>query len=277
MEEKKQAIIDFLNQEVMGFHEGLKLYMEHPDSKRNIVLALEKNHRHSSAHRKLVYKLEQIAGVKKFSGRQTVLKGSPQNVPFRIVKSTEKEAPKTFEYKTKLSEMPDNLKALVIEKGELYDSLDKQKKEIGAIGQKNDDASIMKRQQSLAEMQIKSNRIKEIHKILQDFDKTGKAEDVRNESTDDSTPEGILEHDYNFRNLNDAEKKLLVKKLQSDVAKQKARSETSKKEATRKKNADLAELNIKIIELIQADFNENTESEKLEPESVEPDLTDGAI
>ncbi|MEA1971979.1 MAG: hypothetical protein U9N34_01580 [Candidatus Cloacimonadota bacterium] len=264
MTNKNEIIFDFLKKEELPFHEALEIYSSHPKSKRNIVLASEQRYRHGSTHKKIVYELEKIAGVKKFSGRSTVLKESPKNAPFRIIKDTEKVASKSFEYKIKFDDLPEDKQQLVIEKSDLYNKMDIYKKKLNVSGKKNDDDSIMKRQKLRAEMQQMSNRIKLIHKILRAFDKG--EEIVDNQNKEDSIShtstllaQEALDKQYHYNEMSDSEKKLLLKKLQSDASKQRDRAISSIKEKTRNKNAQLAEMNERYIKFIQDFFTEQEE------------------
>lgn len=257
MDEKTLAIVEFLKQEELPFHEALRLYSQHPNARRNVVTTTERRFRHSTTHEKIVYELEKIASYDKFSGRKTVLKESPINTHHRIIKETELKAPSNFEYKIKFEDLPKDKQALVIEKGKLYDAREIAKKEMGAVGTGNDDASVQKRQALRADIKSKSDRIVEIHQILVAYDngEEKEQEPAKKVVIPDNSPESILEKEFRYSKMNDAEKKLLLKKLQSDASKQRDRANTSKKETTREKNAKLAAQNEKLIEFIQNDLD----------------------
>lgn len=169
MSDINNEIKEYLKQDNPDYFTGLNLYASHPDARKNIVRTCELRAKHGTQQRKLIYELERCIGAKKYSGKRAIIKEMP-NVPFNIIKNTEKEAPQNFEYSVKYEDLPEELQKLVVEKGEAYNKLDKLKKEIAATGTKNDDKSVKFRQEKNVEMQKLSERIKEIHEYLMNFE-----------------------------------------------------------------------------------------------------------
>jgi len=164
-----KQIEDYLKQDKPNYFTGLKLYAQHPKARKNVIRTCELRSKHGSQQQKIIYELERCIGAEEYSGRKAIVKEMPQ-VPFNIMKETVKEAPEDYEYSVKYEDLPEDLQKLVIEKGEDYNEMAVLKKEITASGTKNDEKSVMLRQKKGAEMQVLSNRIKEIHDYLMEFE-----------------------------------------------------------------------------------------------------------
>jgi len=164
-----QQIKEYLKQDKPDYFVGLELYAKHTKARKNVIKTCELRSKHGSQQQKIIYELERCIGAKKYSGRKAVVKEMPQ-VPFNIIKETTKEAPEDYNYSVKYEDLPEDLKKLVIEKGEAYNKLNMLKKEVAATKTKNDEKSVAFRQQKYAEMQKLSERIKEIHGYLTEFE-----------------------------------------------------------------------------------------------------------
>lgn len=260
-------IVEFLKEDKPSFNEGLRLYAAHPNHRKNIVIASENRYRHGSTHLKIIYELENLVYAEEIknksfvhSEKATVLKESPLNIPFQIVKNTEKVAPSNFKYETKLEDLPAELKALVIEKGELYNKNNILKNELAKSGQKNDEAAILLRQQKRAEMHQNYETIVSHHNVLINYDKTKIVELAPVEDKIIENTELSLEEEYKYETMSWAERKLLRKSVQSNLGKQLERAKTSKTEKTKETNAIKAIRTKAMLDILDAYFAENKEA-----------------
>ncbi len=264
-------IEEFLAQETMSFWEGLDLYSQHREHKKNVAIALEQRHKYSTSHEKLVYELEKLVGVKKYTNRKTVLTESANSLPFAVIKETVKKAPENFEYKIKFKDLPEELKPLAIEKGELYNKQKQLKVAIGRSGQKNDNKTVAERQELRAELVTISERIVAIHNILKNYDENQEIDlsslNIEEGSEEDDIIAVANTHEevtakYELNDLSWAEKKLLLKKTQSNVLKQTKRAETAKTEKSRLANAEKAKESQMLLDILDSFFKENPEDKK---------------
>lgn len=165
-------IKEYLAQDQMEFFAGLELYTKSPKAKQNLVLSFNQNWNKGTIHKRLIYELEKMIEVKEYSGRSTVLEQRPANIPYKMIDDTKQVAPQNFEYKIPYDSLPEELKALVIEKGQLYNSLDIKKKSLASVGEVNDQKSISTRRRILKSMEETSDRIIKIHALLLEFNDT---------------------------------------------------------------------------------------------------------
>jgi hypothetical protein len=257
MSELNQKIEKFLASEKMSFSEGLMLYVGHPEHKKGVAKAIEHNYRHKSAHEKLVYELERCIGAKNYTNRATVITESLTVIPQKMIAATEKVAPSNFDYALKAEDMSDYQKAMVIEKGQLYNQLQIKKKELASFGSDNSERAVEKRQEIRAQMVAITDRIKSIHGLLQEKELLV----PEAENSEEISPKSMLSipdelAGFNLEKISDAEKKLLLKQTQSNVAKQLERAESSKKEETREENARAAERGQMLIDWLKRYFEQ---------------------
>lgn len=275
MELKKleKKIKDYLSKENLPYWEGVELYSEHPSARRNIIINLNQIWNKEIMHTKLVYELECLVGIEIKSNRKSFLEEKPANVPYTLIDKTKVEAPVNYEYKVKFEKLPDDLKALVIEKGQLYNHLELKKKELAAIGQVNDDKSVAKRQIILKDMHRMSDKIKFIHALLVKFDESGKyeageIEQLKKQSVGGSnqeperSDEEILENEFKYLGMDYFKRKDLLTRLRSSVVKQEQRAEESDKKEIKEKNLQKAALGRKMIAILEQWFEENQEPAK---------------
>lgn len=275
MKSLNEKIVDFLAQEKPDFFEGLRLYANHPLSKHNLIRNFEQRYNAGIMHEKLIYELEKCIGVEKFSGKRAYLITSMGNVPVKIIKDAEIAAPKSFTYKVKFADLPEKLKKLAIEKGQIYVELDKMKKELALIGKANDDESINQRVSIRNKMQDNADKIKSIHAVLLKYDNSKEIDlsllEIDTEINDKENENKEIEHEnngddpeidneYKLSEMNWYAKKDLLRRLQSNVAKQKERAESSKKEATRIENKREAEKGERVIAELLKFFDEFPEA-----------------
>ncbi len=262
MTELEKLIQTEIKNDNPDFFTLLELYSEHPSSKRNIVITCEQRFRHGEQQAKLVYECEKLIGEKKFSGKRAIIHAIPKK-GIKIVKETKIEVPENYEYTVKYDDLPEDLKKLVIEKGSLYSEMDLIKKELNAVGPKNDDSSIKKRKEIRERIEEISNKIKAIHKLLVKYDSTKEYDlselEEKIEGDPQWTDESLIE-EYKINENSWEANKLLLKNLQSLVPKQLERAKTSAKEDTKKKNAEEAVKGLAVIELLKKYFEENPEA-----------------
>jgi hypothetical protein len=267
MKEKNDKIRAYLNQESPEYWEGVELYTNHPDARKNIVISLNQQSNKGFMHEKLIYELENIAGIAVHSNRSSVMTHRAAVIPYKIVDEVKLAAPVNYEYKTKLEKLPQELKSLVIEKGQLYGVLEESKKELAKIGQENDEKSIDLRNGILRIMQDVVIKIKNIHLILIRYDETSEIvlEDLSTfyEKSDEvidlsnASEEDILDNEFKFKKMDHYQKKDLLVRLRSSVVKQEQRAAESKKPDVVKKNSEKAELGRKMIAWLEKYFEEN--------------------
>lgn len=258
-------IREYLQGSSLDFYEGLELYSSNPGKRANLVMSFNKQYNKQSVHERLIYELEKMAEMPSHSNRTATLNHSPANVPYKLVEKTKLEAPEDYEYKVKYEDLPEDLKKLVIIKGQLYDRLQIAKKEMAAVGQKNDQESIDARKEKLDEMHGIVGAIKDIHATLLEFEKGGfdsaqppgrclsGAEGSELEESDE------LENEFHYKNMGYYERKDLLKRLHSAVIKQEQRASESNKANIVEKNKQAAELGRRMIAELQNYFKENTE------------------
>jgi len=78
MEEKKlkeleSKIKSYLKKKTPEYFEGVQLYAAHPAVRQNVVITMEQRWWVGVMHEKLIYELEKIIQVIKYSGRSAVL------------------------------------------------------------------------------------------------------------------------------------------------------------------------------------------------------------
>jgi hypothetical protein len=284
--ELENKIRAFLAQDSPEYFEGVQLYANHPEAKKTLVLNFNQRFNKGSMHEKLVYELEKLVGAAVYSNRRTVLNHNPANIPYQLVSKTKVDAPENYEYKVKFEKLPDQLKKLVIEKGQLYIYLEKLKHEMSKIGTQNDETSIDGRQLIYEKMQTVSQKIKEIHAYLLEFEEKGLVitEPVIDESVEDELvnerrllsgaevtrsllinemPELIdieLENEFAYLQMSYYQLKDLLIKLRSAVPKQEQRGKESKKPDVKKTNEEKARLGRLMIALLVKYFEENKEA-----------------
>jgi len=277
--EKKEIedkIKAFLEQESMEYYQGVELYSQHPDAKKNLLINFNQRYNKGSMHEKLVYELEKMVGAAVYSNRATVLGVSQANIPYKLIKETKAEAPENYEYKVKYENLPQELKEKVIEKGQLYTYLGELKKLLAEIGQANDEQSIEARKGIMDKMHVTVDRIKEIHGELMQFEEIGplkgfeamitepEVEPVETGSKSiNEIPDLIdieLENEFSYLQMSYYQLKDLLIKLRSAVPKQEQRAKESKKPEVIKSNEQKAQLGRKMIALLVRYFEENKES-----------------
>jgi hypothetical protein len=160
--------------------------------------------------------------------------------------STELEG---FVYNLKLDELPDELKALVIEKGVQYDALGKLKAQLLAVPQNNEAANVETRKGLLDVMRKVVDRIKEIYAILRKFEQDGSMP----ETTKTEEKPAVDKETEDFDKLSDAELQVKLSNLRSAKKNNENRAaDESAKPATRENNRRLAEERQLQVEKIMA-------------------------
>ncbi len=298
MSDINNEIKSYLDQDELDYWEGVELYSEHPKKRNNVIMTLNQRWQKSAMHTKLVYELEKLVG-NDITNRQTVLKQRPAVLPFKVIEETKEEAPANYEYKIAYDDLPKELKAVVIEKGQLYNALEQHKKKLADIGEQNDDKSVSKRAVILKDMRRMSDRIKKIHSLLMIFDgKKGFAEDKELEpeaanklageskqffdeieslkntpvggvktihelsQNKEQTIEDELQAEFDYQEMTYWKLKDLQVKIRSSVIKQEQRAKASKKQNIVEKNLQKAELGRTMLEWLEKYFKETSEPEK---------------
>ncbi len=301
MSDLKQQIKDWVKQEEPDYWQGVELYSQHPQAKKNLIINLNQRWNKEIMHFKLLSEMERLAGVKKYTQRKAKLNERPQNVPVKIVTKTEEEAPQNFEYKIKYNDLPEELKKMVIEKGQLYNALQVNKKKLANIGEANDDKSVAKRTVILRDMQRQADRIKKIHSLLLKFEENNafapneqlppeKVNEIVNnakaffeevehlnknkvgkvmridfeepESEDEMSEEDLLDKHFKYKEMDYWQRKALLHKTRSAHSKQKRRAKEADSEKVRENNLQKAELTAKMIALLEDYFKNTPEPEK---------------
>jgi len=297
-EQITREIKSYLDQEELDYWEGVELYSEHPAKRNNVILTLNQRWQKSAMHSKLVYELEKMVGEKS-TNRSTKLNQRPAVLPYKVIDETKEKAPANYEYKIAYEDLPEELKAVVIEKGQLYNALELSKKNLADIGEQNDDKSVSKRAVILKDMRRMADRIIKIHSLLMFFDeKNGfaKNEEMKQETANKlageakqffdeieglkNTPVGgvktnpdsqkeeelsvddKLQAEFGHKDMTYWKLKDLQVKLRSSVLKQVQRAETSKKKNIKEKNLQKAELGRTMLEWLENYFEETPEPEK---------------
>lgn len=277
MKEIDEKIEAYLNQDNPGYWEGVELYSDHPSARRNIVINLNQAWNKQFMHEKLISELETVVGIEKHSGKLAVLEHRPGNIPVKIIDKAKEAAPPDYEYKVKFEKLPDELKTLVVEKGQLYTALTIKKKDLAEIGEVNDDQSIAKRKVILKDMHKMVDRIKGIHQILIGFDKDrnfdkdyfqgfmrqvvgGSTMEIGQEK--ELSDEQLLDAEFGFVKMDYYQRKDLLVRLRSAVIKQEQRAQETNKPNIVEKNKQKAELGRKMIALLEQYFEETQEPEK---------------
>ena len=230
-------------------------------------------------HEKLIYELEKLVKVEKLTFRSAVPQKPPVKLPVNLAINTQSEAPKNYEYKIPYEKLPEELKKLVVEKGQMYNTMDKSKKELAEIGEVNDDKSVARRKVILEVMHQCSDRVKKIHAILMNFEETlefnqDEIEILKEKSVGgnqgnkvghdrmDLSEEEVLDKEFEFKKMSYWQRKDLLKKLRSSVPRQEKRAEESKKEEVVKKNKEKASLGRKMIAVLEKYFEGTQEPKK---------------
>lgn len=300
-EQITREIKSYLDQEELDYWEGVELYSEHPAKRNNVILTLNQRWQKSAMHSKLVYELEKMVGEKS-TNRSTKLNQRPAVLPYKVIDETKEKAPANYEYKIAYEDLPEELKAVVIEKGQLYNALELSKKNLADIGEQNDDKSVSKRAVILKDMRRMADRIIKIHSLLMFFDeKNGfaKNEEMKQETANklageakqffdeieglkmkavggvktkhvlshdeenkEQTIEDELQSEFGYKDMTYWKLKDLQVKLRSSVLKQEQRAKTSKKKNIKEKNLQKAELGRTMLEWLEKYFEETPEPEK---------------
>ena len=275
----EESIRAYLAQDEMEYFEGCQLYASHPSARRGVVINLEQRHEKPTMHEKLIYELEKLVKVEKLTFRSAVPQKPPVKLPVNLAINTQSEAPKNYEYKIPYEKLPEELKKLVVEKGQMYNTMDKSKKELAEIGEVNDDKSVARRKVILEEMHQCSDRVKKIHAILMNFEETlefnqDEIEILKEKSVGgnqgnkvghdrmDLSEEEVLDKEFEFKKMSYWQRKDLLKKLRSSVPRQEKRAEESKKEEVVKKNKEKASLGRKMIAVLEKYFEGTQEPKK---------------
>jgi len=271
-----KKIQDFLLQENPEYWEGVELYTAHPKSRQNIVVNLNQKWDKGFMHEKLITELENCIGIVAHSNKKALLKHRAAVIPYKMIDDAKAVAPVNYEYRIKLDKLPAELKALVIEKGQLYNALEKGKKELANVGQANDDQSVAKRMVILKTMKTQIDKIKSIHSLLVNYDNTrtfsaGELEILNAKAAggtteveqfeDDLNDDQKLEIEFKYLNMNYYQRKDLLVKLRSSVPKQEQRAAETNKEDVKKKNTEKAMLGRKMIALLENYFKDTQEPE----------------
>ena len=275
----EESIRAYLAQDEMEYFEGCQLYASHPSARRGVVINLEQRHEKPTMHEKLIYELEKLVKVEKLTFRSAVPQKPPVKLPVNLAINTQSEAPKNYEYKIPYEKLPEELKKLVVEKGQMYNTMDKSKKELAEIGEVNDDKSVARRKVILEVMHQCSDRVKKIHAILMNFEETlefnqDEIEILKEKSVGgnqgnkvghdrmDLSEEEVLDKEFEFKKMSYWQRKDLLKKLRSSVPRQEKRAEESKKEEVVKKNKEKASLGRKMIAVLEKYFEGTQEPKK---------------
>ena len=275
----EESIRAYLAQDEMEYFEGCQLYASHPSARRGVVINLEQRHEKPTMHEKLIYELEKLVKVEKLTFRSAVPQKPPVKLPVNLAINTQSEAPKNYEYKIPYEKLPEELKKLVVEKGQMYNTMDKSKKELAEIGEVNDDKSVARRKVILEVMHQCSDRVKKIHAILMNFEETlefnqDEIEILKEKSVGgnqgnkvghdrmDLSEEEVLDKEFEFKKVSYWQRKDLLKKLRSSVPRQEKRAEESKKEEVVKKNKEKASLGRKMIAVLEKYFEGTQEPKK---------------
>jgi len=275
MEKLNKKISDYLAQETPEYFEGVTLYNQHPGAKNNLMNTFKVNFNKAVAQEKIINELEKLTGVAKYTNRRAVLNQSIADIPHQLFTRKQNHAPANYDYKVKFKNLPRDLQVKVIEKGQLYTKLEMQKKDLADIGTSNDEQSINKRGALVEEMQETSNRIKEIHREVLQYEEKGVIV-LENEAdtstgsvagaeptTIDQFPDLIdveLENEFAYMQMSYYQLKDLLVKLRSSVAKQEQRASESTKPEVKQKNTEKAALGRKMIALLVKYFEENKEA-----------------
>ncbi len=284
IKELEDKIKSYLEQTAPEYFEGVELYEKHTSAKRNVVINFHQRWRVGTMHEKLIYELEKMIGAKKITGRAAILKVKPVNVPFELFQETKEIAPDNFKYATKFNDLPEELQKLVVEKGQLYNSLDILKKDLALVGEVNDEKSLAKRKHLMKQMKITSDRIKQIHWLVKTFDNSGEIDadqyasltkeavptlevvktDEENQGNEDEVveepiTEEMLEEEFKYKVLNYWQRKDMLTRLRSSVPRQEDRAKAKGKPELAEKNALKAKLGRKMMEVLEKYFETEKE------------------
>ncbi|MDF1546406.1 MAG: hypothetical protein P1P88_01200 [Bacteroidales bacterium] len=282
MEELNKNIKQYLKQKEPEYFEGVELYNQHKNARKNIIMTLNQHWNKGFMHTKLIYELEVLVGIEKHSNKTSVLKHRPLYAPVNLIDQTKEEVPENYEYKVPYNDLPEELKSLVIEKGQLYNALEVSKKELAEIGSGNDVQSVSRRKIIMKDMHRMSDKIKNIHALLLKYEETKKMEDIESEinalheasgsgaETNDEDDEALesdnLESIFQYEKMDYWQKKDLLKRLRSSVPRQEQRAVETDKAEVKANNQKKAELGRKMIQILEAFFTDNNEP-KDEPEA----------
>jgi hypothetical protein len=263
MNDINDKIKTYLAQDEPEFFEGLELYQNHPDARKNLIVNFRQNSNHGRIHNKLINELERIVNAV-YTNRNAKYIHSQANVPYKLVEKTKELAPENFEYKIAFNDLPKELQEKAIFKGQLYSELEKEKREMANLGDANDEETIAKRQKHLMKMRDMQEGILSIHAILLHYDKTQNYDPsvaIEKEEIPVVNDSDELENEFHYKEMGYYKRKDLLIKLRSSVPKQEQRANSSKPEI-KKKNLEKAALGREMIAVLEKYFNETPEPEK---------------
>jgi len=270
MNDINEKIKAYLAQDEMEFFQGLELYENHPDAKKNLTINFRQNYNKGIMHNRLINELERITSAD-YTNRNAIFRHGPANIPFETIKKTKEQAPADFDYKIKFEDLPEELKEKVILKGQLYSELEKSKKELAALGDSNDEETVGKRQDIYKSMREMSDHIIAIHHILKSFENGSSDDNPETKELTETHSEGNketyensfphLETEFNYLEMGYYKRKDLLIKLRSSVPKQEQRANSSKPDI-KKKNLEKAALGREMIAVLEKYFEETKEPEK---------------
>jgi len=216
------------NDDKLDFWKALELYKNHPKAKKNIVKSATTNYKRRAIAQRIIYELEKITGYKKYTNRVAVFNTQKETIPTITTYQP-------FAFETDYENLPKKIQNLVIKKGQLYNELDKLKKDLAKTGKANDPATIEYRKMLIAKMQVANKEIINIHNALKSFDNSDQT--ITNTKTDKN--ENPIEYDFTEENYYKLKDELTL--LRSAVARQIKRAEETKNQTIKIKNLKKAE------------------------------------
>jgi len=305
MTELEKAINAFLAKPEadLDYNQAVELYTQHPKHRRNVAKNLEQRYQWGVMHAKVIYELEVLIGAKP-TQRKAKLNSRPANVvkTATFAVKVKREAPKDYEYAVKFQDLPEELKKLVIEKGQVYNHLDASKKKLALLGENNDVKTVAKRKNLMQTMQQDVDRIKAIHALVSKYRLPEPTEPINDENAeqldpnlealrdqitalqnshantvtdapepDGDTPEGTeepselekeLDTKFKYIEMGYYQRKDLQKKLRTALIKQNKSAVEASKEKTRLDNAAKAKQTQAMLDILNAYFEETPAPEK---------------
>jgi hypothetical protein len=222
-----EIIKQWLNAEMKDYNEGARLLQKYGPRKMwfgNIYRSLD----HARGQEKLTYELSKLVPREVLIPVKTETKNPSLNTHDTIEVDNEGNSltpiVENYEYKIKYENLPADMQALVIEKGQLYDKSGQLKKKmINEIPQNNETANIAARKLVRFELESLYNRILLIHQTLYNFENNVQASEATGEKEN--------------KDLTDAELQVKITKLRSAKSMNDKRAAESNKPDVKERNA----------------------------------------
>jgi len=250
----REKILAYLKKDVLDFNEGVRLLQSHPNHKKPVVHNMKLRPHWEVMQTRLIFELETLAGLPTTNRRATFTEAEH---PYAASVNEELTA---VELKIPFDKLTEKERKLITEKSQLYNHRDRMKKELAAIGTKNDEKSITRRAECMDEITRDTVRIKAIYAVLSKYipDAKGKLPEVTPAIEMEYNKE--LDDEFHYMDMSDDERSKLLASIEAIYPGVKERAENSERKKQKAINQAYAARIGSMIRLLKYAYSETTES-----------------